>query len=308
VANDLPAILLPDTIKDMFGGVQVQAPHAAWRYTLMSGLIPAIPLIIIRPFLPESPLWLQKKTSGTLKRPSIAQLFSPQLCRTTVVTTIMFACSYGAAFGAIQQLSQIVPGLPETVAATKEIKEIPKKKQYEQKAVSNYTKVQEVGGLAGRFAFALLAAWAISRANLLRMFQFPGMIVLPIVFIAYAKGDNIKLFDIGDFHFTLLHLGIFVVGFFTVAQFSFWGNYLPMAYPLHLRGTGESFAANIGGRMIGTSFALVSTTLAKTAIIPGATPSEKMAYTAALVGVFVYVVGFIASFFLPEPDPRMQDE
>src|SRR5215207_1219086 len=27
--------------------------HAAWRYTLMSGIVPALPLIIIRPFLPE---------------------------------------------------------------------------------------------------------------------------------------------------------------------------------------------------------------------------------------------------------------
>ena len=42
----------------------------------------------------------------------------------------------------------------------------------------------------------------------------------------------------------------------TVAQFSFWGNYLPRVYPTHLRGTGESFAANVGGRMIGTSAAL----------------------------------------------------
>jgi MFS family permease len=29
--------------------------HEAWRYTLMSGVVPALPLIIIRPFLPESP-------------------------------------------------------------------------------------------------------------------------------------------------------------------------------------------------------------------------------------------------------------
>ena len=54
---------------------------------------------------------------------------------------------------------------------------------------------------------------------------------------------------------------IFLVAFMTVAQFSFWGNYLPRVYPLHLRGTGESFAANIGGRMIGTCAALLTTTL-----------------------------------------------
>ena len=49
--------------------------------------------------------------AGTLKRPSIAALFAPELRRTTIVTTIMFAMAYGAAFGAIQQVPQIVPGL-----------------------------------------------------------------------------------------------------------------------------------------------------------------------------------------------------
>ena len=37
--------------------------HQAWRYTVMSGVIPAIPLILIRPFLPESPAWLEKKAA-----------------------------------------------------------------------------------------------------------------------------------------------------------------------------------------------------------------------------------------------------
>src|SRR4051794_19878891 len=35
----------------------VHGLHEAWRYTLMSGLVPALPLIVIRPFLPESPVW-----------------------------------------------------------------------------------------------------------------------------------------------------------------------------------------------------------------------------------------------------------
>ncbi|MGH9791690.1 MAG: MFS transporter, partial [Candidatus Acidiferrales bacterium] len=67
----------------------VHNPHAPWRYTLMSGVIPAIPLMLIRPFLPESPIWLKKRAAGTLKRPSIAALFAPELRRTTLVTTLM---------------------------------------------------------------------------------------------------------------------------------------------------------------------------------------------------------------------------
>jgi hypothetical protein len=92
---------------------------------------------------------------------------------------------------------------------------------------------------------------------------------------------------------------MFFAGLFTVAQFSFWGNYLPRVYPTHLRGTGEGFAANVGGRMIGTGFAFVTTQL--TNVIPGATPSNRLAYAAAIVGAFVYVVGLACSFLLPEP-------
>ncbi len=69
---------------------------------------------------------------------------------------------------------------------------------------------------------------------------------------------------------------MFLAGLFTVAQFSFWGNYLPRVYPTHLRGTGEGFAANIGGRMMGTGFAFVTTQL--TNVMPGATPPTRLAY------------------------------
>src|SRR3954454_11021728 len=63
--------------------------HEAWRYTLLSGVIPAIPLIIIRPFLPESPMWQEKKLKGTLRRPSFGELFAPQYRRTTLITAWM---------------------------------------------------------------------------------------------------------------------------------------------------------------------------------------------------------------------------
>ena len=34
--------------------------------------------------------------------------------------------------------------------------------------------------------------------------------------------------------------GMFLAGFFTVGQLSFWGNYLPRVYPTHLRGTARA--------------------------------------------------------------------
>ena len=85
----------------------------------------------------------------------------------------------------------------------------------------------------------------------------------------------------------------------TVGQLSFWGNYLPRVFPTHLRGTGEGFAANIGGRMMGTGFAFVTTQLVNH--VPGATPSARLALAATIVAGFVYTAGIVLSFFLPEP-------
>ena len=264
-----------------------QNAHAVWRYTLMSGVLPAIPLILIRPFLPESPIWLQKKQAGTLKRPSIAALFSPELRRTTIVTTLMFAMSYGAAFGAIQQIPQMIPGLQEVQAATAG-QAPPAARATEQRIASDVVKVQEVGGLVGRVLLAVLAVYIVSRRALIRVFQVPGLILMPLVF-GWAATNDLQW----------LKIGAFLAGLCTVAQFSFWGNYLPRVYPVHLRGTGESFAANIGGRLFGTLFAWVTATLA---ITPDrAYAPTKIALVAAGVGFAVYLVGLIASFWLPEP-------
>ncbi|HET6424175.1 MAG TPA: MFS transporter, partial [Planctomycetaceae bacterium] len=104
-----------------------------------------------------------------------------------------------------------------------------------------------------------------------------------------------------NFSVSLLGLAIFLAGFFTVAQFSFWGNYLPHAYPVHLRGTGESFAANIGGRMIGTPFAALTQYLATAAFVPGSSPAMKTAYVAASIATALYLINLVLSFYLPEP-------
>jgi len=257
----------------------IAGSHAPWRYTLISGVLPALPLILIRPFLPESPAWQQKKSAGTLRRPSIAELFTPALRKTTIVTTLMFAFAYGAAFGAIQQMPRIVPGIEE-------VRALPQPQI--QQTASQVQAYQEFGGLAGRFLLAILALWIVSRRRLIRVFQIPGLIVMPLVFY-YGPTHSLEM----------TKWGMFLAGVFTVGQLSFWGNYLPRVYPTHLRGTGEGFAANIGGRMLGTGFAFVTTTL--TNYVPGATPPLRLAVAATIVGTFVYAAGLICSFFLPEP-------
>ena len=276
IAGSLPAI---------HGG------HDTWRYLLISGLIPAIPLIVIRPFLPESPVWQQKKLAGTLKRPSFAEIFRPEYRRATLVSALIFACSLGAAFGAIQQLPQIVPALVQVDSSLTP----PERQKIVQSTVAGVQTLQELGGLAGRFLLAFLAIRIVSRRKLLRVFQIPGLFIVPLVFLYPA------VHDLG-----LLKWGIFFAGLCTVGQLSFWGNYLPRVYPTHLRGTGESFAANVGGRMVGTSAALLTTQFVVLfgGADPALSPAEKahyLAYGAAAVAFLVYAIGLIASFWLPEP-------
>jgi hypothetical protein len=258
---------------------EVRGGHEAWRYTLISGVIPAIPLIIIRPFLPESPAWVAKKRAGTLRRPSFAALFTPELRRITIVNTIMMAAVFAAAFGAIQQMPRIVPGLTDIAAMPRVAQE---------QVISGVQSFQEFGGLAGRVLLAVLAAAIVGRRRLLYIFQVPGLFLLPaLFFMVTAQG------------LSWAQWGIFLVGLTTIAQMSFWGNYLPRVYPTHLRGTGESFAANVGGRMIGTCAALVTVNLVPS--MPGATVPIKLAWAAGIVGTGAYLIGFVASFWLTEP-------
>ena len=260
----------------------VHGAHEPWRYMLISGLVPALPLLIARPFLPESPVWREKREAGTLRRPSIAEVFRPRFRRTTIVTTVMVACGYAASFGANLQLPRVVPGLPEVQAMSRVAQE---------QTVGTVQWLQELGGLAGRVALAALAVHIVSRRRLIRLFLVPGVVIMPLVFfVAATRGLR------------LVEFGTFLAGFVTVGQFSFWGNYLPRVYPTHVRGTGESVASNIGGRMIGTGGALVTAEL--TASMPGASPSAQLAFAAGVVGVASFLIALVASQWLPEPESR----
>ena len=307
-----------DDLFAIYGG------HEVWRYTLISGVIPALPLMIIRPFLPESPAWKQKREAGTLKRPSIAALFAPELRRTTVVTTLVFAASYGLAFGAIQQLPQILGaqriGTPmesghvavraiakekggAAMAAAKAAKKPDPVAQKEIKqaagnasdeAVAGVSMYQEIGGLVGRFALAVLAVRIVSRRTLFRVFQIPSLVFVPLLFW-WISGQLGNADSLG-----MIKAGIFVAGVLVVAQFSFWGNYIPLVFPVHLRGTGESFAANIGGRVLGTAAAWITLTLSAS---DKPDPARVALVGAGVAGVYA-LVGAVLTYFLPEPKPE----
>lgn len=304
----------------------------AWRYTLMTGLIPALPIALLLPFVPESAVWLERKRTGTLKRPRFGEIFAPALLRTTLVATALSACAYAAAFGTLQvTVAQGVPGLglPDLVEARDEIAPINRKNQQLQKELAALPKdsaehvemqkeyndnlkrvgkinkdrvqphrekiqfMQELGGLAGRILLAIALVYIARKRLLLWLFQVPGLLIIPLVWF--------WVFQNQPEYFTT---GVFLAGACIVAQFSYFGEYLPKVFPVHLRGTGGAFATNVGGRMIGTSAAFLTTGVIAP-LLAGSAPvtPAKVAFAAGVTGLLVFGVGFLVSFFLPEP-PR----
>jgi MFS family permease len=378
-SGSLPTLTVPEAFN----------AHAPWRYILMTGLLPAIPIALCLPFVPESQLWKEKRLAGTLKRPSFGELFAPELRRTTLVTAALSACAYAAAFGALQITTRsIVPGLPELKQqqaeiaplrveaaklnaemdkvmpgfqqATREIpgldgvvadraknriafraamkagnsnlvasltadfkqlgtklNELTASKPEAKQSVTNREAIlkalgdnrekqlplqsainargeqvqlrQESGGLLGRILLAILVVLVASSRTLLRIFVVPGLIVVPVTYFAlYHQSASI------------FSAGIFCCGLLVVAQFSYFGEYLPKVFPLHLRGTGGSFATNVGGRMIGTSAAFLTTNVIAPMFAAKPT-ADHYAMAAGIVGTAVFLLALILSAALPEP-------
>lgn len=307
-------------------GLGSDAP-STWRYLLMTGILPAIPIALLLPFVPESQVWKDRRAAGSLKRPSFGALFAPELRRVTLVTAILSACAYGIAFGALQvTVARVTPGVPELKAEAKALAPLrkeaealntqlnalpagdPARKDLVAKIKANFgqqkplndkvkemaDKVQfrqEMGGLVGRILLAILLFIGISRVALLKIFQVPALIILPLTYFYF--------FNQGGEAFLLAYA---VCGLLTVAQFSYFGEYLPKVFPIHLRGTGGSFATNVGGRMIGTSMAFVTTNLVAP-MLAGKGPLLPMhvALAAGYVATTIAVISLIVGFFLPEP-------
>jgi MFS family permease len=308
---------------------------AAWRYTLLTGLIPGALILLLMPFVPESRVWKERKLAGTLKRPSFGELFSPELRKTTIVTTLLSACGYAAAFGALQLTPlQMAPGLPvldpvkeehapAIKAATGKLKAA--EKQLETAPSDEAKAKAEKGVKAATKELAearkpVTDAINAKRGNIQRWQELGGLtgrILFAILLVYVASRVLIRIFLLpgvvlfpvaylvlygGDY--TVFSIAIFFCGLLTVAQFSYVSEYLPKVFPLHLRGTGSAFATNVGGRMLGTMAATLNTEFLSTLFLPGEGPEKnplRVAMAAAVIGGAVYAVALGLSFLLPTP-------
>jgi hypothetical protein len=269
-----------DRLPEVMGG------HVPWRYMFIFGALPAIPLIILRPFLPESPVWQAKRAAGTLRRPRFRELFAPRLRRVTVLSTLLVACGYTIAFGALQHIPRLVPSLPQVAVLPK---------QQQEQWVSIIHLHQDFGGITGRILLALLVTRLVVRGPIYRWCMAAAAVAVPLVLLGPVVHD-VDLFRFGAALLSLL----------MALQHSFWGNYLPRLFPVQLRGTGESFAIGIGGRVLAPFAAILVTQLAN--VVPQATATARLAFSMMLVTTTLAVCGLLLARRLPEPAAQLPED
>jgi len=253
--------------------------HDPWRYTLALGMLPSIPLLLVRSRLPESPRWEALRRRGALAWPRLDGILRPGLRRASLSAILISACVYAGAYGVLQHAPRLVVGLPD-------VRGLPVRSQ--EQMVSVVHLFSSLGEISGRLLFAFAVVLVVHQRRLLRAFAVPSLIVVPLVFIYAATTGS-----------TELKIGGFVATMLVTAQFSFLGNYLPRLFPTALRGTGESVAINLGGRVIGSSAAFVTPQLA--AILPSANPTVRLAWAMATVAVVAIGVNCALTFWIPEP-------
>ena len=146
---------------------------------------------------------------------------------------LMFAASYGIAFGAIQHLPQILSGHAQIVAdgqtAVEQVAEASdaplsdgRRKQItansRDETVAKITIWQEIGGLVGREPASGPRGANRQSPDGPADLPAPSPDFVPLLFrwISTSPGNAESLVNIKT--------GIFIAGLFTVAQFSFWGN------------------------------------------------------------------------------------
>ena len=222
----------------------------------------------------------------------------PRCGASTIVTTLMFAMAYGAAFGAIQQMPQHrarhARGREHDARSAVPADPV-QRSSIRRPGAAQGPSVTERAVVAGDRrarrpvrSSRCSSSSIVSRRGLLRVFQVPGLIVVPLVFW-FAPTSGLMTLKIGMFFAGLVHRGaVQLLGQLPAAR-------VPDAPARHGRGFRRQRRrpdARHGVRLRDAD--AVAATLS-------GPPHVQLATAAAAVALFVYAAGFALSFFLPEP-------
>lgn len=255
----------------------------AWRYMFLIGILPGLFTLWIRRGIPESPVWertaqrrkaaVARKSRGerldaadhALTRFTLVELFADPPVRRRLVIVFLMSLSTTLAWWGI---SSFVPPYVASIAA---------KAGLPGPVWAGYTGMAyNLGAILGYVGLGFFAD-SLGRKPVVMVFYAASLLMTPVLFL-WTHDLN------------LLLLAAAVNGFFTLGQYSWMPVWLPELFPTRMRATGIAFAFN-APRFIAFLGPLIAGTLI----------ANFGGFGNAAVSIsFIYILGFVATFFLPE--------
>lgn len=233
-----------------------------WRNIILIGCVPAFLTLIIRCAIKEPERWVNARKRG--ERPDMRQLWEPQLRKNMIMACLISSVAVVGTWGVFQ----LIPTWVNTMVGGAAVKE---------RAVAAMW--MAFGQIAGSFIGGPAAEW-FGRRKSYAFFCVASLVSAVWVFQG-THGYSMQLLILAA-----------VAGVFTTSFFGWLPLYLPELFPTRIRSTGEGISFNIG-RIV-----------AAVAIILGFGQLDKVFggsfERAGATMSFVYVIGLVLIWFLPE--------
>jgi len=242
-------------------------PETAWRIMFALGAVPALLVFFLRRHVKEPEVAVRARANTTGDQPSIWEIFSPGILRTTLLAALLGTGAQGGYYA-------VTTWLPTYLRVDRGL------------TVLNSTSYLAVL-IAGSFTGYIVGAWLADRIGR-RMLFISFAILASLLVLAYT--------EMPLSNGVMLVLG-FPLGFCASAYFSGMGAFFTELFPTRLRGSGQGFAYNFG-RGIGALFPTLVGYLSAT---------MSLATAIAIFAILAYGLMLIAALLLPETRGRVLD-
>jgi len=234
----------------------------AWRAMFWIGILPALLVFYIRRRVPEPKVYAEtrKKVEASGEGASFLQIFSPDVLKVTLLTSVLAVGAQGGYYA-------ITTWLPTFLKTQRKLSVM---------STGFYLIVVIVGSFIGYMVSAYLAD-RIGRKNTLILFAVGSFVT--VVAYTYLPISNSVMRVLG-----------FPLGFFASGVFSPIGSFFTELFPSRLRGSGQGFSYNFG-RGIGALFPTLVGFLSATV---------TLGHAIAIFAAGAYLVMILGTATLPE--------
>jgi MFS family permease len=190
----------------------------AWRALFWIGVLPAVLVIFVRRFVHEPPVFkqAQDRVAAGGARSNFLEIFSPEILRTTILTSILATGVQGGQYA-------ITTWLPTYLKTERHLSVI---------GSGGYIAVIIIGSFVGYVVSAYLADRIGRRPNFI---LFAACSVLIVILYTQLPLNDTMMMILG-----------FPLGLFSAGPFAGLGAFLTENFPTRIRGSGQGFAYNFG--------------------------------------------------------------